>query len=106
MRKIAMVPAPKLGGTVRAMIYELEGGGTYIFLYNEPQDGPCTFDSWCEGRGGAEEYCAEQLGIGPDDWQLIDDPLPGCQHDWIAPVRVKHDTQGKPLWGQFEPADD
>ena len=107
MRKIAEVPEPNRVEIVRAMIYDAQdGSGTYLFLYNALQDGPCTFDYWYETRSEAEEHCAEQFGIGPSDWQLIDDPRPGCQHDWIAPVRVKRDTKGNPLWGEFEPLND
>jgi len=107
MRKIATVPPPVIGETVRVMIYECEdGGGTYLFLYDKLHDGPCRSDSWYERRKDAEEFCTEQFGIAPDKWQRIDDPRPGCQHDWIVPTKVKRNENGLPLWGQFVPAED
>ena len=32
----------------------------------------------------------------------IPDPEPGCQEDWIAPVRVRGRAEGRPEWGVFE----
>ncbi|MGD0897932.1 MAG: hypothetical protein ABR915_08845 [Thermoguttaceae bacterium] len=108
MRKIAEVRESNRGDVVRAMIYEAKDGtGTYLFLYDALHDGPCTFDYWYKTRSEAERHCTESFGIRPSDWQLIDDPWPGCQHDWIAPTRLKRDAQGNPLSGEgFEPAND
>ncbi len=91
MRQIARVVVPNREGIVRVMIYDY-GSGAYLFLYDTLSDGPCEWDHWFETRGPAESYCAEQFGIGAADWQSIDDPQPGCQHDWIEPVRKKRDS--------------
>ena len=87
MRKIAEVRKQNRDNIVRAMIHELpDGGGTYLFLYGALQDGFCTFDYWYETIGEAERQGADEFNIDYTDWQLIDDPVPGCQHDWIAPI--------------------
>lgn len=86
----------------RVMIFD-SGEGVYLFLYTSEQDGPCTADHWFKTVEEAEQSCADEFGIASTDWQPIPDPLPGCQHDWIQPTRVKRDSAGKPLYGQFEP---
>lgn len=50
----------------------------------------------------ARALCRERHGILESDWHEVADPLPDCQHDWIANVRVKRDSAGTKLWGQFE----
>jgi hypothetical protein len=104
MRKIADLPNPK-DVIVRAMIYD-DGTGVYLFLYDRPEDGPGFADYWFESVEDAESTCIVEYGIMTNDWKHISDPKPDCQHDWISPTRIKHDSDGNNLWGQFEPADD
>ncbi len=101
MRKIADIR--QTGSDVkRAMMYECSEG-VYVFTYASADDGPSTYDDLVESIAIAEQMCADRYGIAPSQWTPIPDPLPGCQHDWIAPVRVKQDENGKKLWGEFEP---
>ncbi len=86
------------------MIYELPvGGGAYVFLFGSLQDGSCIADYLHGTTTEAERQCLEVLGIPHSSWREIDHPMPGCQDDWIAPVRMKRDQRGQPIWGQFEP---
>jgi hypothetical protein len=107
MRKIANVPKVNVNEIVRVMIYELgDGTGAYLFLYMSARDGPCDFDEFYEKVAEAEQFCDREFGINHSMWQIIEEPHAGCQHDWIARMKVEHDGEGNPLWGQFEPATD
>lgn len=44
--------------------------------------------SAARSRMTASEVCVERFGITDGMWQEVPDPEPGCQHDWIAPVRI------------------
>src|SRR5205814_2085572 len=102
MRQIAAVPAPTTA-TCRLMIYEPEAGpGTYLFLFSTLEDGAGYADYWFESVAAAVDAAREEFGVSSTDWQLIPDPTPGCQHDWIAPMRLARDSAGYPLPGQFE----
>jgi biofilm protein TabA len=101
MRKIASIKQPK-DEAKRVMLFD-SGEGVYLFLYNSEQDGASTGDYWFETIEQAEQSCVDDYGITPSDWQTIPDPLPGCQHDWMRPTRVRRDSGGDPLYGQFEP---
>lgn len=100
MRKVATV---KTNDTLvkRVIVYESEHG-VYIFTYASLEDGPAMGDEWCESVAQADALCWRDFGISAADWEYIDDPAAGCQHDWIAPVRVKGRTIGQPQWGHLE----
>jgi hypothetical protein len=100
MRKIATLKRP-VDGIQRVMLHAADHG-MYLFLYDRLEDGPCEFDEWYETLGDAERAAAERFDLEPTDWTAIDDPLPGAQHDWIKPTRVKCGSAGEKLWGQFE----
>jgi len=100
MRKMAQI-ANSQTEVKRVILYEADDGA-YIFLFAMDADGPADGDQWFESTSEAEDYCTEQFRIERGDWQVICDPAPGCQHDWIAQVRVKRDIAGAPLWGQYE----
>ena len=74
--------------------------GVYVFLYDTDDAVFCTTDEFCESEEEALERWEEE--IDPDGWHVIDDPLPGCQHDSILPIRVKGRDQGAPQWGEYE----
>ncbi|MNP64748.1 hypothetical protein D3C76_1602670 [compost metagenome] len=76
--------------------------GVYVFLYNTEKDGSGIADHWYETLEDAEETCLEIYCIGKNDWIIIPDPLEFCQHDIIAPVRVKGRNLGNPQWGNYE----
>jgi len=57
---------------------------------------------WFASLTEAEAFCLTEFGITNGNWKMVDDPLPGCQHHWIAPVRVKGRAEGKPERGKFE----
>lgn len=100
MRKIAQAVRAS-DGIRRVMLFEGEGG-TYLFLYTSLEDSHCDADEWYESTLEAEAVSKKRYGISETAWQIINDPLDGCQHDWIAAVRVKGRDVGKPEWGIFE----
>lgn len=86
----------------RVMLFERDQQGCYLFLYNTLQDSPCFADYWYENVAQAKEDCKVDYGVVDTDWLPIPDPLPDCQDDWIAQVRVKGCNIGKPEFGTFE----
>jgi hypothetical protein len=72
----------------------------YIFVYDTLEDGPSFGDSQEDSLSKAQERCRAWYGIS--EWTEIPEPMEGCQHDWIAPVRVKGRERGNPQWGHFE----
>jgi molybdopterin synthase sulfur carrier subunit len=78
-------------------------GGAYLFLFSSEQDGQCVADDFYATIQEAETEAKSHFGIDTSDWTIIDDPLPGAQHDWIRPTRIKLDARGNKLWGEFEP---
>ena len=102
MRKVANILNPACEFR-RAMIYDsADGSEVSLFLFRSPDDGPCDADYWYEDVAGAEERTAADFGIGDGDWSPIFDPRPGCQDDWLAPVRAVRDRRGLPIPGRFE----
>ena len=85
----------------RVMLMSVQGG-TYLFCYNTLDDGPSSSEEWFESVDHAEKVCQERYGIESTNWNELPEPLPGCQHDWVAPVRVKGRNTKEPAWGRFE----
>lgn len=85
----------------RLMLHQAEQG-VFLFLYNTQIDAPCVGDLWFEDLASAYECTAREFGISDQDWEIIPDPLPNCQDDFIHPVRVKGRDKGSPVWGRFE----
>ncbi len=85
----------------RAMLCTAQEG-CYVFLYDRVEDGPCAYDHLQDDVASAKSFCAEGYGIEECDWTPICDLLPGCQQDWISPVRVVGRSEGSPQWGVFE----
>jgi len=100
MRKIARVKKP--GADARWVILHETEQGVYLFPFATDEDGSGTGDDWYPTLADAESACAQRYGIGPSDWRTIADPLPGCQQDWITPVRVPGRAGGRPHWGRLE----
>jgi hypothetical protein len=101
MRKVAATTTPNVEFR-RAMIYDpVDGSGVYLFLFHTLGDGPCDADYLHEDVAGAERHAAHVLGTSLD-WQPIPDPRPGCQDDWVAPVRIVRGADGFPVFGRFE----
>jgi hypothetical protein len=73
-----------------------------LFFYTTEKDAPCVRDDWFEDSNSAYEYTVDEFNISPSDWEVIPDPLPGCQDDFIQPVRLKGREKGSPEWGVFE----
>ena len=87
---------------VKIMIHTTKKQGVYIYLYTTIDEyGQGYGDYWVECLEDAEEY-AQDIGVKPEDWILIDDPLPDCQHDSIHPIRVKGRNTGNSIWGKYE----
>src|SRR6185369_7665085 len=89
-------------GYARCIMYAGNDGGVYVFPCLSHEDGSANGDYWFLSVEDAESACQESFGILPGDWIIVDDPLPDCLHDWLAPVRIKGRDQGTPKWGQFE----
>jgi hypothetical protein len=101
MRKVSDVFKNKKQA-IRLMIFQPDEGDIYLFGYLKEQDGPADWDKHFQDLEQAYAFSAEEFGVERLDWQIIPDPMEGCQHDWINPVRIKGMADGKPLWGVFE----
>ena len=104
MRKVASVQNNH-SEVRRVILYECEGG-VYLFPCATEEDGSGMGDEWYESVPVAEDVCREEYGILSHHWREVPDPLPGCQQDWIEPVRVKGRAEGKPEWGTLERLED
>jgi hypothetical protein len=100
MRRAALVLRSK-EGVKRVILYEADDG-VYLFLSRSIHDAGSFADEWYVSVEDAEAVCRERFGIDKRMWQEVPDPEPGCQHDWIAPVRIKGREQGQPQWGVLE----
>ena len=100
MRKVARVE--KEGPGVRWVILCESESGIYLFFCQSEEEGSATGDSWFATVEEAERVCAQELGVARGDWIPVGDPLPGCQDDWISPVRVPGRDTGHPRWGALE----
>ena len=100
MRKYAILKKP-IGEIKKLMIYDT-GSEAYMFLYDSVcEDGKSCSDMWYENIDDAIEASTE-YDVSDDEWIIINDPLPHCQHDIISPIRVKGRCIGKPQWGTYE----
>lgn len=100
MRKHVTLRHP-VNDIVRLMLCE-EDIGIYLFEYDTLDDGPSSADALFESWEAAETHALSSFGVKSEDWVQIPDRLPGCQQDWIAPVRVRGRESGMPEWGVFE----
>ena len=100
MRKVAKVQ--KTDCEARWVIIFESEGSTYLFPCDSDLDGSARFDEWYESLAEADQACWEEYGIGPQDWIAVPDPLPGCQHNWVSPVRVNVGDRDAPEWGSVE----
>ena len=85
----------------RLMIYEYSQG-TYLFIYDIEEDGPCSWDQWFETLDETMKRAEEEYGVRPGSWDVIPDPPERCQQDWIAHVRVLGGGGGRHGSGEFE----
>jgi hypothetical protein len=85
----------------RLILYD-STDGVYLFLSDSNEDRGSFADEWYATVEDAEQVCLERFGVDASMWQPVPDPLPGCQADWIAPVRVRGRDIGKPEWGKLE----
>jgi hypothetical protein len=100
MRKLATVKNDH-PDVKQVIIYECEDG-VYVFRFASFEDGSAISDEWYQSVIEADAMCENEYGINSNDWKYIGDPMEGCQHDWIAPVRIKGRDLGKPKWEKFE----
>ncbi len=100
MRKVARVKAPDSG--VRWVIVHETEEGVYVFPCTSDDDGSATRDDWFPSPEEADDACAEAYGVEAADWRSVGDPSPGCQQDWVSPVRLAGRATGHPRWGEFE----
>ena len=85
MRLVATV---KNCDDVARLMIHVDEKNVYLFRYARAEDGPCDVDLWFETVADAQAAAGAQFGVSREDWTTIDDPMPGCQHDWIEPVRL------------------
>ena len=103
MRKFAYLKEPFCmdghSQIYKIMLYQAEEG-FYLFLYSSMDAVLCSSDLFYDSLEDIFEEWNDRI----DDWAWIDmpDPLPGCQHDAIIPLRVKGRNMGKPEWGKYE----
>lgn len=84
----------------KVMLHETKKQGTYAYLYTSPDAVFCSFDyHYADLENALEDWACK---IDAQGWTKIEDPFPDCQHDCIAPIRVKGRADGKPQWGQYE----
>lgn len=82
------------------MIHELPGTGVFTYYYTDRDAIFSTYDSYSNDIENAIEEFENELD--EQGWIAIDDPLPGCQHDCLLPIRVKGRETGSPQWGSYE----
>lgn len=100
MRRVALNPRPR--SEIRRVILYQSDDGVYLFLSKTEDDAGSFADEWYASVDDAEAESEERFGITEDMWVEVPDPRPGCQADWIAPVRVRGRESGKPEWGVLE----
>ena len=100
MRKIANLRTER--HRVRRCMLFSSASEVLLFTYSSLEDWSCDADTWFESVEDAEAYCREELGVRDEDWTTLGDAPPGCQDDWIAPVRVPGSDAGEPQWGRLE----
>jgi hypothetical protein len=100
MRRVAPVKAPE-ADALWVIVHDTDDG-VYLFACASNFDGSATGDSWFETLSDAYAACAEVYGVHEADWVSVGDPWPGCQQDWISPVRVPGRESGSPRWGELE----
>ncbi len=103
MRKYAYLKKP-LKRAENELVYKImfydTGSGVYLFEYSDPDAVLSSSDLWYDTLEDLyDEWDALIDGKG---WIDLDDPLPGCQHDALIPLRVKGRDTGKPEWGSYE----
>lgn len=110
MRWVAYIPATSRSGSKRAIIVRNpksiayipdECAVTFAGYYAEGEDGPSMGGWWSdtveEAKAVIQEYSEEPL-----EWQEIPDQIPGCQDDWIGPVRIYRDESGAKVFHRWQ----
>jgi hypothetical protein len=100
MRRVALVPRFNPQDVKRVILHEADDG-VYLYLLRSIHDAGSFADEWYASVEDAEAIC-ESFGIDKGMWQEVPDAEPGCQDDWIAPVRIKGREQGRPHWEVLE----
>jgi hypothetical protein len=77
-------------------------GDCYLFLSRSEEDAGAFADEWYSSIDDAERVALDRFGVTRAMWIEVPDPLPGCQADWIQPVRVVGRDEGRPEWGRLE----
>lgn len=103
MRKWAYLREPyhanKTDMVYKVMIHE-QKDCTFVYLYCAKDAVMCSYDHcYPDLESALEDWESE---IDSEGWHMINDTLPDCQDDCIAPVRVKGRAERKPQWGKYE----
>jgi hypothetical protein len=112
MRKVAAVPPAVAQRTAinRLMLvtnpqssryHDPDAVILYAYMIAEP-DGP-SFTAWVyPDAEAALDRMREMWGNAAEAWHELPDQIPGCQDDWIAPVRIPRAANGQRLYHQWE----
>jgi hypothetical protein len=73
-------------------------------MYTGAGDGPSEAVQFYEGFTVDQVIAdlAELSDRDPKSWSVIPDQIPGCQDDWLGPVRAVCDSQGNQVQGEWE----
>lgn len=94
MRMIADIPRSDQNA-VRLMVYSTKKHGTFVFGFKRKEDGPCARDHHYSESDLEDAFeLGEDYGIKRSDWNEIEDPHEGCQHDRIERVSSQHFNSG------------
>ena len=77
-------------------------GLALVYAYVIEEDGPSATGWLYEDAERAMADLEEEWGVPRACWRSIPDQMPGCQLDWIAPVRIKRSEEGTPMQGAWE----
>ncbi|MCX4297817.1 MAG: hypothetical protein OSJ73_12395 [Lachnospiraceae bacterium] len=103
MRKYAILEEPikcnEKDFIFKIMLYQSKKE-VLLFEYCSMDANQCSFDVWYPDVESVYEDWDDK--IDERGWIDIDDPLPDCQQDAFASIRVKGRNLGNPKWGQLE----
>ncbi|QHW29427.1 hypothetical protein GZH47_00330 [Paenibacillus rhizovicinus] len=105
MRKYALTVPNTSHEIKKIMIYETADNGVYLFVYQTQKDEPSHNDFWFDHVEDAENFSEAYFRTSENGWVQIDDPVEGCQHDLIRPIRRIDNTYEileKSVWKKIE----
>jgi hypothetical protein len=111
MRMVAVVPdaIALRTGIQRLMLTTKPQSGPYppnvvaLFGYMaKDADGPSVMGSLYDDAETALNYVQDLWGVERSHWRTVADQVPGCEDDWLAPVRIFQDEDGVQISGRWQ----